>query len=111
MYNHFTGLGINFKETDYAIEEGGTLSSDIRLRFSNNQNPFTITLNAVSINTTEDLIPDLGLFINFDDIQVISRATAGILSTYVSLSTSFHMYKNGVLIAKKFCPKLIHQRV
>ena len=91
-------LGINIEETDYSIEEGGTLNDDIRLQFRNNQNPFTITLSAVSINTTEDLIQDLGLFINSDDIQVISRATAGIFSTYVSFSTSFHMYKNGVIL-------------
>ena len=72
MYNHFTGLGINFVETEYAIEEGGTLNDDIRLQFRNNQNPFTITLSAVSINTTEEL--GLGINIFSDFIQVISRA-------------------------------------
>ena len=54
---------------------GGTLNTDLQLKFINNQNPFTITLTAVSINTTEEL--DLGFFINSDDISFISRATSG----------------------------------
>ena len=75
MYKPLAGLEINFGETDYSIDEDGTLSTEIRLQFRNNQNPFTITLSAVSINTTEEL--DLGFFINSDDISFISRATSG----------------------------------
>ena len=72
MYKPLAGLEINFEETDYIIEEGGTLNDDIRLQFRSNQNPFTITLSAVSINTTEDL--GLGFFFNY----ITYRATAGI---------------------------------
>ena len=65
---------INLEESDYSIEEGGTLSTDIRLQFSNNQNPFTVTLTPVDIDTAEAL--GLGVFIDFD-ISAISRATLG----------------------------------
>ena len=67
-----TGLQINFEESDYFIEEGGTLSTDIRFQFRNNQNPFTVTLTPVDIDTAEAL--GLGFFINSYDI---SRATSG----------------------------------
>ena len=93
LYNHFTGLEINFEETAYTIEEGGTLSADIRLQFRNNQNPFTIILSTVS---TEELGFGINIFSDF--IQVISRATAGIFSTllgihsrYLTLSTCRRM--------------------
>ena len=75
-----TGLEINFEESDYSIEEGGILSTDIRFQFSNNQNPFTVTLTPVDIDTAEAL--GLGFFINsydiyFEDINLLSRATSG----------------------------------
>ena len=69
------GLEINFQESDYAIEEGGTLSTDIRLQFRNNQSPFTIRLCPIDINTAEDM--GLGFFVDSGDIDNISRATSG----------------------------------
>ena len=73
LYN--TGLEINFEESDYSIEEGATLSNDIRIQFRNNQNQFNITLTPVDIDTAEHL--GLGFFINSDDIQITKRADAG----------------------------------
>ena len=70
-----TGLKINFEESDYSIEEGGTLSTNIRFQFRNNQNPFTVTLTPVDIDTAEAL--GLGFFIYFEDINLLSRATSG----------------------------------
>ena len=71
---HITGLQINFEESDYSIEEGGTLSN-IRLQFRNNQNPFTVTLTPVDIDTAEAL--GLGFFINSYFNSAIFRATSG----------------------------------
>ena len=68
-------LEINFEEDDYSIEEGGTLSTVIRLQFRQNQNPFTVRLCPVSIDTAEAM--NLGSFIDFYNIDDISRATAG----------------------------------
>ena len=75
QYFLITGLEINFEESDYSIEEGGTLSTDIRFQFRGNQNPFTVRLCPVDIDTAEAL--DLGFFIDSDSIDIISRATAG----------------------------------
>ena len=69
------GLEINFQESDYAIEEGGTLSTDIRLQFRNNQSPFTIRLCPIDIDTTEDM--GLGFFVDSGEIDIISRAISG----------------------------------
>ena len=74
------GLEVNFERCDYSIEEGGTLRTNIRLQYRNNQNPFTVTLSPLSVNTTEIL--GLGLFINSDNTDIISRATAGIYLSY-----------------------------
>ena len=57
------------------IEEGGTLRTDIRFQFRNNQNPFTVRLCPVNISSAE--ARGLGYFIDSDDIDIISRATAG----------------------------------
>ena len=70
-----TGLEINFEESDYSIEEGGTLSTDIRFQFRGTQNPFTVTLTPVDIDTAEAL--GLGFFINFYFNSAIFRATSG----------------------------------
>ena len=75
------GLEITIDMCDYSIEEGGALSTNIRLQFRNNQNPFTVTLSPLSVDATEDL--GLGFFIDSDDI--ISRATAGI--SYCPINT------------------------
>ena len=76
LFSHVTGLEINFEESDYSIEEGGTLSNDIRFQFRNNQNQFSVRLCPVNISTAEAL--GLGFFINSEDIDNISRATSGI---------------------------------
>ena len=73
-------LEINFEDDDYSIEEGGTLNSVIRLQFRQNQNPFTVRLCPVSIDTAEAM--NLGSFIDSDTIDDISRATAGELLKY-----------------------------
>ena len=70
-----TGLEINFVEPDYSIEEGGTLSTVIRFQFRQNQNPFTVRLCPLSIDTAEYM--NLGVFIDSDTIDEISRATPG----------------------------------
>ena len=57
------------------IEEGGTLRTDIRFQFRNNQNPFSVHLCPVNISTVEDL--GLGFVIDSGDIDINSRATAG----------------------------------
>ena len=80
---YIAGLEFNFDYTDYSIDEGGTLSSFIRLHFRNNQNPFTITFTAASINTTEDL--GLGYFINSYQLSTLYRATEGIRKSVNSL--------------------------
>ena len=70
-----TGLQINFEESDYSFEEGGTLSTDIRFQFRNNQNNFSVCLCPVNISVVEEM--GLGEFIDSVDIAIISRATAG----------------------------------
>ena len=70
-------LEINFEESDYSIEEGSYMpSSPIYLQFKTNQNPFTVTLHSVTVDTAEGM--DLGFFINSGTIAQASRATAGI---------------------------------
>ena len=91
VYLLVTGLEINFEESDYSIEEGGTLSTFIRLQFRQNQNPFTVCLCPVSIDTAEDM--NLGSFIDSDTIYEISRATAGELS-YLWFNDVFAMQQN-----------------
>ena len=70
------GLEINFEESDYSIEEGGTLNTNIRFQFRNNQNAFSLNLTPVDIDTAEAL--GLGFFIYSGDIDTIYRATSGI---------------------------------
>ena len=58
-----TGLEINFEESDYSIEEGGTLSTDIHFQFRGTQNPFSVRICPVNISTAEAL--GLDRFIDF----------------------------------------------
>ena len=70
-------LEINFLESDYSGVEGSAeLSSPIMIQLRQNQNPFTLMLSPVSIDTAES--KGLGFFINFETILPGSRATAGI---------------------------------
>ena len=77
-YIYTSVLEINFEESDYYIAEGSErLSSPITLQFRENQNPFNLTLTAVTVDTAEAM--GLGLFINSYYIDQPSfRATAGI---------------------------------
>ena len=69
-------LQINFGEADYSIEEGSDeLTSTITLQFRNNQNPFTVRLSPVTIDTAESM--NLGFFINSITITADHRATLG----------------------------------
>ena len=69
-------LEINFEESDYSIEEGSRmLSSPITLQFRTNQNPFTVRLSPVTVDTAEG--KELGHFINSGTIAPSSRARAG----------------------------------
>ena len=69
-------LQINFGESDYRVFEGSErLSSPITVQFRENQNPFTLTLTPVTVDTAETM--GLGLFINPYSFPG-SRATAGI---------------------------------
>ncbi|CAI8002445.1 hypothetical protein GBAR_LOCUS3394 [Geodia barretti] len=68
-------LEINFLESDYSIVEGSAeLSSPIMIQLRQNQNPFTLMLSPVSIDTAES--KGLGFFINSETIPPGSRATA-----------------------------------
>ena len=72
----FLVLQIKFGEADYSIVEGSDmLSSTITLQFRENQNPFTIRLSPVTVDTAESM--NLGFFINSATITADSRATAG----------------------------------
>ena len=51
------------------------LSSTIMLQFRNNQNPFTVRLSPVTVESAESI--NCGLFINSDTITADSRATLG----------------------------------
>ena len=68
---------INFLESDYSIVEGSTeFSSPIIIQLRQNQNPFTLMLSPVTIDTAES--KNLSFFINSPTILPTSRATAGI---------------------------------
>ena len=90
LFSHdiITGLEINFEESDYSIEEGIALSTDIRFQFRNNQNPFSVRLCPVNISVVEDM--GLGKFIDSGDINIISRATTG---EWIH-SVHWHMHNN-----------------
>ena len=69
-------LQINFGESDYSVAEGyPILSYPITLQLMENQNPFTLTLTPVTVDTAETM--GLGLFISPYSFPG-SRATAGI---------------------------------
>ena len=51
------------------------LSSTIMLQFRKNQDPFTLRLSSVTVDTAENM--NLGFFINSDTITADSRATLG----------------------------------
>ena len=71
-----SALQISFGEVDYSIVEGSdVLSSPITLQFRYNQNPFTVRLNPITIDTAESI--NLGFFINSGTITADSRATLG----------------------------------
>ena len=55
----YTVLQIYFEESSYSIMEGSDLMVPILLNFTNNQNPFTLTISVESIDGGE-----LGVFIN-----------------------------------------------
>ena len=68
------GLEINFGEPDYSFTEGSTsFSSPLTLQYRNNQNPFTVIIRAVSLET----VVASGLEVFFNDINNTRRATAG----------------------------------
>ena len=72
-----TGLEINFEESDYSMIEGvSVLSTNMTLTFRSNQNPFSVILTAVTVDTAESM--GLGSFINSDNIVPIFRATEGV---------------------------------
>ena len=73
-------LEINFLESDYSILEGNTnLSSPIMIQLRQNQNPFTLKLSPVTIDTAAS-ITNLSFFIDFQNILPTFRATAGIVN-------------------------------
>ena len=70
-------LEINFLDCDQIINEGSrTLTIPISLAFRLNQNPFTIILTPVTVDSAESM--GLGPFINSQTIAQDSRAIAGI---------------------------------
>ena len=72
----FSVLEINFAEPDYTFVEGSELSClPIVLQFKKNQNPFTVRISQVTIDTAES--QELGDFIDSDSIIPDLRATTG----------------------------------
>ena len=70
-----SGFRINFRESDYSTVEGSNmLNLAISLQFRYNQNPFTVRLTPVTVDTAESM--NLGFFINSDTITADSRARA-----------------------------------
>ena len=70
-------LRINFAESDYFIREGSMmLSSPITVTTTLTQNPFTVKLSSVTVDTAEG--NGLGFFIDSSNIPPESRAAAGI---------------------------------
>ena len=65
LMSQFTELQINFEQADYEIVEGSTERPRIFLRFRTVQNPFTITIRPVDIDTLER--ENLSGFITFMD--------------------------------------------
>ena len=77
-----TGLEIAFEVSDYSMIEGiSVLSNTMTLTFRNNQNPFSVILTAVTVDTAESM--GLGSFINSDNIVPIFRATEGVYKKIV----------------------------
>ena len=71
----FTVLMINFGELDYSTDESSSiLSPPITLQFRTNQNPFTVVLSSVTVDSAESM--GLGFFINSETIPQGYRATA-----------------------------------
>ena len=84
-----TGLEINFEESDYSMIEGiSGLSTNITLTFRNNQNPFSVMLTPVAVDTAES-IGLMGTFINSDNIEPNFRATEGVYYKHCGLILFF----------------------
>ena len=64
---------MNFGES--IVEGSAGLATQITLRFRNNQNPFTVKLSPVDIDTADSM--GVGSFINSMTIDETFRATAG----------------------------------
>ena len=80
------GLQINFEESDYSITEGVSVLSDtMTLTFRSNQNPFSVILTPVTIDTAQNM--GLGSFINFDNIARTFRATAGVYYKHCGINS------------------------
>ena len=70
-----TVLEFSFRDCDYSVNEGsGTLNLPISFMFSDNQNPFTITLSTITVETAESR--GLGDLISAQAIFNDSRATS-----------------------------------
>ena len=98
-------LEINFDESDYSIEEGSPVTNIMNLQFRTNQNSFTLTLSSVTIGTAES--EGLGLFINSENINSPSRATAGMLSLILILCSWIPIftdnYSNFTSLTSRMC--------
>ena len=83
-------LEIYFGESVYSAPEGSvTLNTPLTLKFRRNQNPFTITLSPVTVNTAES--QGVGFFIN--SATITSRATAGSIYSYEKMThTSYTLH-------------------
>ena len=72
---HFTVLNINFRETDYVVNEGDK-GGLIILRLRETQNPFTVTLHPVTITEARDPAGiNVSLFVAA--VPADAQATAG----------------------------------
>ena len=83
-------LEFSFRDCGYSVNEGsGTLNLPISFMFADSQNPFTITLRTVTVETAERR--GLGALINAQAILNNSRATSKanlyhLISLYVMFS-------------------------
>ena len=70
-------LEFSFRDCNYSVNEGlGTLNLPISFMFADSQNPFTITISTVTVETAESR--GLGALINAQAIFQDSRATSKI---------------------------------
>ncbi|CAI8015468.1 hypothetical protein GBAR_LOCUS9583, partial [Geodia barretti] len=89
-------LRVTFDLREYGFTEGSDVHPQIRLQFTEIQNPFDITLTPVEISTIEG-VGNFSRFIDFDDIASEgARATAG--DDFETTPVTFRVYPNNSIL-------------